>query len=68
MIMCCQQQQSRRRRQFTCKLRSSRGVSGRCTQVYSVLMKQCGGTIKTREDLQKVMGELKVGWQGGSTP
>lgn len=43
-------------------------VSGRCcTQVYAVLMKQCGGTIKTREDLQKVMEELKVGWQGGNT-
>lgn len=24
-------------------------------------MKQCGGTIKSREDLQKVMEELKVG-------
>lgn len=27
--------------------------------VYSVLMKQCGGTIKSREELQKVMEELK---------
>lgn len=30
-------------------------------QVYSVLMKQCGNTITSREGLKKVMEELKVG-------
>jgi hypothetical protein len=34
-------------------------------QVYSVLMKQCGCTIKSREELQKVMEELKVGRVAG---
>ena len=29
-------------------------------QVYSVMMKQCGGQIKSREDLSKLMQELKV--------